>query len=167
MRTIQHLLARIMVLVIGASFIFSVHSCEFDDTEIWDSINDLDQRVKELEKISKTMQSDLESIQTIVEKLQQNITVDSIVSGEDSYTIKFSDGTSVTIVNNIKDIIPPAVILIEEDGRYWWGYRYSDGHTEFLTDGEGNRIPASEEVPQVRINPETNMWEISTDGGLT
>lgn len=168
MKTFYHFLLKGMAFIACIASLFLVHSCDYDDSDLWDAVNGLDGRVQELEEIARTVQSDLNSIRTIVDKMQQKITVDSIVAnGDDSYTIRFSDGTSVTIVNNIEDILPPAVIVMEEDGRYWWGYRFPDGHAEFITDGNGKRIPVSAEAPQVRINPENNHWEISVDGGRT
>lgn len=143
-------------------------SCTFDDSEIWDSINDIEERLEKLEEIAATMQSDIDALKDIVSKLQANTTIDNVTdNGDGSYTISFSDGTSVTISDGEDGVTPPSIIVIEEDGQWYWGYKYPDGTTEFLTDSEGNKIPVTGTAPQVRINPDNNHWEISTDGGKT
>lgn len=53
-----------------------------------------------------------------------------------------------------------------DDGVYYWGYEDSEGNEDFILDDDGNRIPVTGTAPQVRINPQTGNWEISTDGGI-
>ena len=91
-------------------------------------------------------------------------------NGDGSWTINFSDGTSVTIRNGQDGedgLTPPSITVVEEDGTYYWAYEDADGNIEFILDGDGNKIPVTGEAPQVQINPETGNWEISTDGGKT
>ena len=90
-------------------------------------------------------------------------------NGDGSWTINFSDGTSVTIRNGQDGedgFTPPSITVVEEDGTYYWAYEDEDGNTEFILDDDGNKIPVSGEAPQVRIN-EDGYWEISSDGGKT
>lgn len=91
--------------------------------------------------------------------------MNNVVETGNGYTINFSDGTSVTISNGKDGMTPPSITVVEEDGTYYWAYENEDGTTEFILDGNGNKIPVTGEAPQVRINEETGNWEISTDGG--
>lgn len=145
-----------------------VSSCAFDDSKLWNSIDEIENRLERLEEIAGNVQSDIDALKTIVEQLQDSKTVDSVIdNGDGSYTISFSDGQSITIADGEDGVTPPSVTIIEEDGQWWWGYRYPDGNEEFLTDSDGNRIPVTATPPQVRINPDNNHWEISSDGGKT
>lgn len=166
MKTLSSLF-RYLYAALAVSAILTFSSCQFDDSKIWDSITDLEERLEKLEKISQEVQTDLESLKDIVTKLQKGLTVTSVKEDKDGYTITFSDGSSITINNGKDGYTPPAITIVEEDGSFWWAYKYPDGHTEFLLDGDGNRIPATSAAPAVRINPETKHWEISSDGGKT
>ena len=144
----------------------SVNSC-FDDSALKNSIDDLKDRVEALENFQKQVQGDIASLQEIIAKLQSSVTVNNVVETENGYTINFSDGTSVTISNGKDGMTPPSITVVEEGGTYYWAYENADGTTEFIRDGDGNKIPVTGEAPQVRINEETGNWEISTDGGQT
>ena len=136
-----------------------IASCSLEER-----INDLDDRVSTLEKQIQDVKSDMSSLQEIVDKLQSSVTIDNIVEDENGYTINFSDGTSVTITNGSDGVTPPTITVMEIDGEYYWGLEYPDGSIVPVTDGEGNNIPVTGGMPDIRINPETGNWEISTDG---
>ena len=179
MKLIKNLGRIIMGVMCAGVVLTTANSCEYDDTYIRDSIKDLDERVEALEAFSEQIQSEISALQEIIEKLQSEVTIDNIVETEDGYTINFSDGTSITITDGEdgkdgqdgedgKDgMTPPTIIVIEEDGTYYWGYENSDGSRDFITDDDGNKIPVTGEAPQIRINPDNGNWEISTDGGQT
>ena len=143
------------------------NSCTFDDTELQNSIDDLTARIEALENFQEQVQGDIASLQEIIAKLQSSVTVNNVVETENGYTINFSDGTSVTVSNGKDGMTPPSITVVEEGGTYYWAYENADGTTEFIRDGDGNKIPVTGEAPQVRINEETGNWEISTDGGQT
>ena len=67
----------------------------FDDSELKNSIDNLEERVEALEDFCDQVQSDIVSLQEIIEKLQSSVTVDNIVEDDNGYTINFSDGTEV------------------------------------------------------------------------
>ena len=150
--------------------IMAASSCQFDDTDLQNSIDDLTSRVEALENFQEQVQGDIASLQDIISKLDSSVTVNNVVdNGDGSWTINFSDGTSVTISNGRDGedgLTPPSITVVEEDGKYYWAYEDADGTTDFILDDEGNRIPVTGEAPRVRINDE-GYWEISTDGGKT
>ena len=152
------------------ALICGLSSCTFDDTALQNSIDDLTSRVEALKDFQKQVQGDIASLQDIISKLNSSVTVNNVVdNGDGSWTINFSDGTSVTIRNGQDGedgLTPPSITVVEEDGTYYWAYENADGTTEFIRDGDGNKIPVTGEAPQVRIN-EDGYWEISSDGGKT
>ncbi|MBO8480948.1 MAG: hypothetical protein IAC87_00145, partial [Muribaculum sp.] len=166
---------RILICVVTAVAAMAVtHSC-FDDSDLRNSIDDLNNRVQALEDFQKKVQSDINSLQELIQKIQSKVTVDRVETNTDgSYTIYFSDNTEVTIRNG-KDgkdgqdgLTPPTIIvMLGEDDVYYWGYQYPDGSKELILDETGKPIPVTGTAPQVRINSENGNWEISTDGGKT
>lgn len=175
---------RILICVVTAVAAMAVtHSC-FDDSDLRNSIDDLNNSVQALEDFQKKVQSDINSLQELIQKIQSQVTVDRVETNTDgSYTIYFSDNTEVTIRNG-KDgkdgqdgndgkdgqdgLTPPTIIvMLGEDGVYYWGYQYPDGSKELILDETGKPIPVTGTAPQVRINSENGNWEISTDGGKT
>jgi len=156
---------KLLRCLLAAMLTLSLTFCSYDDSDLWKSVNGLSERLDQLEK---SMQEEIDALKTIIEKLnQKEVTVDSAVQTGNGWTITFSDGTTVTIDMSGSGDWSPAIIVVEEEGDYWWGYKNPEGTVVFLTDQEGNRIPAAAVAPRVRINPETETWEISADGGVT
>ena len=133
-------LGRIVVgTMCAGAIMLAANSCQFDDTHLKDSLEDLNERVDALEDFCDQIQSEIETLQDIIQKLQEKVTVNNVVDNADGYTINFSDGTSVTITDGEdgKDgqdgqdgedgMTPPTIIVMEENGVYYWGYEYADG----------------------------------------
>ena len=78
----------------------AVSSC-YDDTDLRNSVDDLTGRVESLEEFRDQVQSDITSLQDIIEKIQSAVTIDNVVDDGDGYTINFSDGTSITIQDGV------------------------------------------------------------------
>ena len=145
------------VIAAGALFV----SCEYDDTELRDKINDHENRIVQLEELCSQMNTNISSLQTIVTALQANDYVTSIApitSGDKTvgYTINFSKSGPVTIYHgeNGKDGVngadgqdgadgkdghtPVVGVKMASDGNYCWTV---DG--EWLLDDDGNKIRAN------------------------
>ncbi len=146
----------------------TMSSCKYDDDELWASVDDLTDRVTSLEAKANAANSDIQALQSIVSALQNKLTITSVEQTEDGYKITFSDGTTAVITNG-----KTPVISVEkgDDGLYYWTV-----NGELLKDADGNPVcangikgdtGAAAVAPQVRINPTTKEWEISTDGGET
>ncbi|MDE5800631.1 MAG: DUF4988 and DUF4465 domain-containing protein, partial [Paramuribaculum sp.] len=154
----------IILSVAAAALIPS--ACSYDDSDLWSAVNGIEDRVENLEKASAQMNADIKSLQAIVEALQNNISITSITPTSDGYTIKFSDGSEATITNGIDGASAPEISVRKaDDGLYYW----TIGGEWLIVDGEKVRATALDGndavAPQLRINPTTGEWEISTDGG--
>ena len=157
--------------------------CAYDDTEIWNEIEGVKDRVETLEEAVIKANEDIVALQAIVSALQKNVYVASVTPTADGYTILFSDSTSAEIKSG-KDgangtNAPVISVKQDADGNYYWTM---DGEW-LLVDGEKvrangvdgedgangeNGINDQDSIaPQVRINDTTKEWEISVDGGLT
>ena len=116
-------------------------SCnKFDDSAIWDKLNDHEGRIAYLEEVCKTMNANIVNLQTLVTALEANdhiINASPLVTG-DGYTFTFKSGKSVVIydgedgldgINGIdgkdgvngKDGVTPVISVMQDvDGIYYW-----------------------------------------------
>lgn len=150
-----------ILTIISCALILMAQSCsKYDDSGLWDAVNGIDGRLSELEKAASRMNTDLGSLNSIVQAMQNSVTITSVTETENGYEIKFSNGTVARISDGKPGVNAPAISMkLDEDGVYYWT---ADGEW-LLADGE--RVPASATAPQLRINESTKEWEISVDGG--
>ena len=157
--------------------------CSYDDSAIWNEIENVKDRVDMLEESVIKTNEDIAALQTIVNALQKNVYVVGVITTTDGYVIEFSDGTKATIANG-KDgangaNAPVISVKQDADSNYYWTmdgeWLLVDGKRVRANgiDGEDgangeNGIDGEDAIaPQVRINDATKEWEISTDGGET
>lgn len=178
-----------MLAILAALFIVSCGD-DYDDTAIKNQINDLENRVANLEQLCQQMNTNISSMQTILNALQERDYITSVTPIKEGdavigYTINFAINDPITIYHGKngaagKDGYVPSigVAKFEDDGLYYWTL---DG--EWLTDAEGNKVRAqgldggtgdggSEGsagkdgiTPQLKIK--LNYWYISYDNGAT
>ena len=113
-------------------------SDKYDDSALRNDLNDLENRVTKLEELCKQMNTNISSLQKIVDALQDNLSISKVEQISDGYIIYFSDGSTATIKNG-KDsgTIPIIGVKQDTDGIYYWTL---DG--EWLTDEKGNKVKA-------------------------
>lgn len=152
--------------------IISAVSCKYDDSELWNRVNDLDDRLTSIEGQLNKMNSNINSISTIVNALEGNVYVTEVTKTADGYIIEFSDGTTATIADgedgNAGKDAPVIGIDKDTDGNYYWTQTI-DGQQTWLTDEYGNKIPVTGEdavTPRLKVSA-TGYWMISYDNGLT
>ena len=146
-------------------------SCKYDDEDLWNKINSLEERIASLEEMLSSMNKDISSISTIVNALQDNITVTNIEQKENSYTITFSNDKKITITNGKdgedgKDA--PIIGIDIFEGRYFWTQTIQ-GIKTWLTDSNGDKIPVTGEggiTPRLKVSA-TGYWMVSYDNGIS
>ena len=135
-----------LLTLFAIALVVVVSSCsKFDDTPIWDKLNDHENRITALEELCEQMNTNIDALQTIVEALEKNdyITNVSAVRKDGEiigYTITFAHSDTITIYNgeNGKDgYVPNIGVMKDTDDIYYWTL---DG--EWLTDENGNMIKA-------------------------
>lgn len=140
-------------------------SCgSYDDTELRDKVNDLENRVAKLESAVNT---NTQSIQTLVEASKNNdaVTGFSELADKSGYIITFASGKSITLYhgkNGQNGATPVIGVKADTDGTYYWTV---DG--EWLLSG-GQKVKAEGKdavTPKFKI--ENDNWFISQDGGKT
>ncbi len=164
---------KIKSIILYLLAIVAIAGC-YDDSKIWDSLNDHESRIKELERICTQINTNISSLQSAVEALQNNDFVKGITpitenGKEIGYTINFTSGKSITIYygrDGQNGKTPMIGVRQDKDGVYYWTL---DG--DWLRDDNGNRIPTTGPagvdavVPQLKISD--GYWYVSYDGGKT
>ena len=159
----------------------TLSSCKYDDGALWDSVHGLEDRVAKLEELCKQMNTNISSLQTIINALQDNDYITSITpvmqdGKEIGYTITFSKISPITIYHgkdgqdgeNGNDGTTPVIGVKQDvDGVYYWTL-----NGEWLTDDQGGKIKAegmdgndgsSGVTPKFKI--ENDYWYISYNNG--
>ena len=157
----------IITTLLFISIAFFTFSCAYDDTELKEKVNEIDNRLSTLEQTAKEMNESISSLMTIVNALKNQDQIVSVTPLEDGtgYTVTFSKSGTITIKNGSdgtpgSDGHSPSVnIKLDLDGNYYWTL-----DDKFITDDAGNKIPATSTtlVPQIRINE--GNFELSFDG---
>lgn len=154
---------RFAYIVLAA--IATLVSCStYDHEAILEQLRDHEERIQKLETICNKLNSNVEAIQTIITALEQNDYVTDIVKVmedgiEVGYSITFAKGGTVTIYHGADGAdgtngdTPDIGIKKASDGAYYWT---SDG--EWLTDDEGNMIPATVSDPDGAMLLRSSGW---------
>ena len=147
-------------LLVAITMIIAGCSESFDDSKIWDKLNDHESRIAKLEELCKQMNTNISSLQTIVKALQNNDYVTGVTpitkDGETiGYTITFTKSQPITIyhgkdgkdgqngtdgkdgVDGKDGSIPIIGVKQDTDGIYYWTL-----NGEWLLDANGNKIKA-------------------------
>ncbi|OUP26854.1 PL29 family lyase N-terminal domain-containing protein [Bacteroides sp. An19] len=117
--------------------------CEYDDAEVWDAINDQEERIAALEEWQKTVNENIAALQAIVNGNDYITSVEELKEGDEviGYTINFYRQGEVTIYNGKdgEDGEMPVIGVTEgEDGRWYWTV-----NGELMEDADGNPVCAS------------------------
>ena len=126
-------------------------------------MDDLENRVTELETLVKQFNANIQDLQTIVEALEGSDVITSVeptTDGDGGFIVTFQNHGAITVTNGHSAAIS---VKQDSDGIYYWTI---DG--EYLL-VEGAKVPATAEygAPQMRINSETKEFEFSTDNCVT
>ena len=161
------IIASVLLASLGA-----LTSCQYDDGPINDRLDKVEQSVKDLQKVVDGMNTQISSLQAIVETLQGRDQIVDFKKLPDGFEVTFQKQGTFKIVNGSKgldgkdgqngtDGHSPVIGVKEEGGQYYWTL---DG--EFmLVDGQKIAATAHISTPMVRVNPDNNMLEISFNNG--
>lgn len=149
------------VLLLGAT----VWSCSYDDSALWDKVNDLDGRVQTLETTVKGMNTSITSLKGIVEALDGGKVITKTESTADGYILTLSDGSTLTLKNGKDGKDAPVIgVKADTDGVYYWTIT-TGGKTEFLKDAEGSKLKVSGTTPVMGVDSE-GYWTVDTGNGV-
>lgn len=164
-----HIFATLLLVVACAN--------PYDDSAIRSQLQDHESRLARLEDLCFQMNSNLASLQKLVESLNARdyvtgfsaITQNGVETG---YEIRFASGSTIRLYHGKDGRAPQLGIRKDYDGKWYWTL---DGN--WLTDGQGNKMPVSGKdgtdgtdgtdgvTPQLKIVD--GYWYISLDKGKT
>lgn len=166
-----------LITLIG---VITFSSCKYDDDDLWNSVHGLENRVAKLEELCKQMNTNISSLQKIVEALEKNDYVTNVTpvmqnGKEIGYTIVFSKSNPITIYHG-KDgqagsdgddgTTPSIGVKQDTDGIYYWTL-----NGEWLTDDLGDKIKAEgvdgDDGTTPKFKIENDYWHISYNNGET
>ena len=153
-----------LLFLFSAILVFAVSCSKFDDTKIWDKLDDHENRISELETLCKKMNTNITSLQGIVLALQNNDYISSITPiyegvNEIGYIINFTKSGKVTIyhgkdgaqgeqgvpgqngtngIDGVDGKTPVIGVAKDTDGVYYWTVNGS-----WLVDETGAKIPTT------------------------
>lgn len=122
-----------MLIILATTCIYGCK--KFDDSHLWDSINNLNDRVDRLEEMCDRMNTNISSLQSIVQALENNDAISNVSSLPNGYTITFVSGKVINIYNGTdgkdgsdgqdgsdgEDGITPVISVKQDtDGVYYW-----------------------------------------------
>ncbi len=153
-------------MFIAIVMLFSIASCEYDDSFLKEKVEELENRVLTLEQLCAQMNTNISSLQALLDAMQQydyitNITPITQGNTTTGYTINFAKGNPITIYHGTNGSTPVIGVEKAEDGMFYWTL-----NEEWLTDNDGNKIQASAKdgiTPKLKI--EKDNWYVSFDGG--
>lgn len=142
---------RSLVAAFSVTLCVPFSSCEYDDSEIWERVDDLLVRVQKLETSCEQQNSNITALQTMMNGIKDNVYVTSVVELENKsgYSLEFSTGEKVEIFHgkNGENGSTPSINIIKENGNYYWSV-----NGVILKDETGNNIPVggSNESPSLK-----------------
>ena len=171
-------------------------SCLYDDTPLWEKVNNHEERLSTLEELCGEINSNIEALQTLVEAMEDGDYITKVEPIEENgevvgYTITFAKSEAITIYNG-KDgadsgSVPQIGVKKDADGVYYWTV-----NGEWLLDDAGNKVKAvgvdgkdgadgedgkngtngtngkdGKDGVTPQLKIENNYWYVSYDNGAT
>ena len=154
-------LMRKYLLLLFTIGLFTGCNSDYDDGKLWDSVNDLENRLSALEKQCKEMNTNIESMKVIVDVLKSNdyitnVTVVTENGIEIGYKVDFKVHPSITIYHG-KDGKAGDAPRIGDNGNWWIGNQ-DTGVKARGVDGQDGQTPS------VGVNG--NWWIGTVDTGV-
>lgn len=145
----------------------SLSACsKFDDTAIWQAINNNSKEIAALKEKCNQFNSDIETLKQLVSAISEYEYITSCTPLADGtgYTLVLGSGKSIVIKNNGSGSTPTLGVSKDSDGIFYWTL-----NGEWLLDGTGHKIKAEGKDGSDAITPkfkiENGDWYVSTDNG--
>lgn len=145
-----------------------------------DKLRGLGERVESLEEKAEFVNGEVKKLSILFEAIENNGFIKELVQNTDgSYTITFNNDKKITIRNGKdgkkgEDLTLEISARKDTDGVWYFtlnGDWLYDSNGEKMRasgiDGENGKVIGEFNYPYFRINSTTNVWEYTTDGGIT
>ena len=154
-----------VISIICITLLVALYSCDERD-DLRSDIDDLTERVANLEASIEQMNSDISNYQQMVEG--KILVVGYSKDEQDNYTIELSNGETITIYSGKVDMNDMPLFSVNASGH--WAYTINDMTTELLVnDKPVSAIPEAGTAgvtPKLKVDA-NGFWLISIDNGST
>lgn len=154
-----------VISIICITLLVALYSCDERD-ELRSDIDNLKERVANLEASIEQMNSDISNYQQMVEG--KILVVGYSKDEQDNYTIELSNGETITIYSGKVDMNDMPLFSVNASGH--WAYTINDMTTELLVnDKPVSAIPEAGTAgvtPKLKVDA-NGFWLISIDNGST
>ena len=154
-----------VISIICITLLVALYSCDERD-DLRSDIDNLKERVANLEASIEQMNSDISNYQQMVEG--KILVVGYSKDEQDNYTIELSNGETVTIYSGKVDMNDMPLLSVNASGH--WAYTINDMTTELLVnDKPVSAIPEAGTAgvtPKLKVDA-NGFWLISIDNGST
>ena len=144
--------SRVLATVAIALCTFSLPACDdYDDTELWNTLNDHESRLEALEQWQAEVNNNIAALQELLNTNDMITSVTPVTMGDETvgYTISFLHSSPITIYNGTQGEqgeageTPQIGLTQGDDGNWYWTL-----NGELMTDADGNPIRANGEDGQ-------------------
>lgn len=144
----------LILLFVAAAAVFQ--SCDNND-DLWDAIDDLKGRVQALETQVDALNNNVEAMKALY---NEGATISEVSETGGTYTLKLTDGTTLTLTqgSEAEAVIP--VVSIDAQGN--WQYTVDGGKS--FNSLNVNAVAEDGVTPQFRVDEKTGVWQINTTG---
>ena len=152
---------KVLLWAVLLTFLSGLAGCSsdnYDDTQLWNKVNDLDRRVSTIESTLSRMNNDINAINVMVNAMQKNVYVTNVVETVTGYQIMFSDNRVININNGGSDGLTPT---IGDNGNWWIG----DKDTGVRAAGRDGKDGINGVTPHIGENG--NWWMGDEDTGVS
>ena len=151
--------AAIRTIVMVAVVAFSAVSCQYDDTDLWNEIENIKQ---ELADLRIQLETELNAIKDLV---NGQVTVTDVKQQSDgSKVITLSDGSKITIYPKGSGVPSNIITVVSENGVMYWAMYDGLGTAQPIL-VNGQKVPVADVAPTTQIVD--GAIEVSFDGGNT
>lgn len=154
-----------VISIICITLLVALYSCDERD-DLRSDINNLKERVANLEASIEQMNSDISNYQQMVEG--KILVVGYSKDEQDNYTIELSNGETITIYSGKVDMNDMPLFSVNASGH--WAYTINDMTTELLVnDKPVSAIPEAGTAgvtPKLKVDA-NGFWLVSIDNGST
>lgn len=167
MKKLSLFLSLILTMMVGA--------CSYDDSGLWDAVEDLDNRVSNLEEAVDKLSNQTSTLQKLLDNKLFIVSAEPVEEGIKLQLMTASGEMTTMIVRNGADgkdgadgqsAAPPSIgVQMDDNGNYFWTI---DGKP--LLDSNGNMVPVNGtngkdgKTPTFKI--EDGKWWVSFDNGI-
>lgn len=151
--------AALRTIVMVAVVAFSAVSCQYDDTDLWNEIENIKQ---ELADLRIQLETELNAIKDLV---NGQVTVTDVKQQNDgSKVITLSDGSKITIYPKGSGVPSNIITVVSENGVMYWAMYDGLGTAQPIL-VNGQKVPVADVAPTTQIVD--GAIEVSFDGGNT